>query len=228
MRIVERTSGAACAVLIAACVSARGAFTMFTGDFRARQKRAASSLDYCSLATRPRTRGAAHDPPEALPPQAARAPAVQALRAASWPIWRARLVPQVWRHQKRLCTQLAPSPRLSSQGRGGEESDHAMSAADACRPVSCTEPNYQRGLLERVRLVPCSKCGAGENERCVGQYGRGTKGCHAVRHDDAKAAGLLMGRAFWTTGHARPRLSHVRQVHHELLAVIDMHRTEVA
>lgn len=87
-----------------------------------------------------------------------------------------------------------------------------MAAADASRPVSSRDPSYARGLLERVLLVPCPRCGAAQYERCIGSSGRRIKGRHWVRAEAAKEAGVVMGK--------RVNLSHVRQVHHELLAVI--------
>lgn len=91
-----------------------------------------------------------------------------------------------------------------------------MSKADAARPVSLADPNYTLGLIERVLLVPCEQCGAKSDERCIGQYGRRTKGYHWVRAQCAKEAGYLMGRYG-----QRNDLSRVRQLHHELLAVKD-------
>lgn len=93
-----------------------------------------------------------------------------------------------------------------------------MSAADAMRPVSCTDPHYQTGLMERVRLVPCERCGAEMDAPCVGAYGRAVKYCHAVRHDDAKIAGVLMGVFRRDT---EAKLRHVRQVHYELLTIVE-------
>ena len=87
-----------------------------------------------------------------------------------------------------------------------------MSAADAKRPVGCTNPNYARGLLERVLLVPCPYCGASRDERCIGSNGRRIKSRHWVRAEAAKEAGVVLGK--------RSDLGHVRQVHHELLAVL--------
>jgi len=93
-----------------------------------------------------------------------------------------------------------------------------MSIEDASRPVSCTEPYYAVGLLERVCLVPCPRCGAERDERCIGQYGRRTKSTHCARRDAAKDAGYLMGR-FRASSHAT--LGRVRQLHHELLAIVE-------
>lgn len=86
-----------------------------------------------------------------------------------------------------------------------------MSAADAARPVSCTDPNYAAGLRERTLLVPCPACGAGAGERCIGAYGKPRKGRHIDRAYAAREAGFIMGR--------KGNLGRVRQLHHELLAV---------
>lgn len=86
-----------------------------------------------------------------------------------------------------------------------------MSAADAARPVSVTLPTYAAGLLERVLLVACPRCGAQEGELCIGAYGRRTKSRHCARAEAAAKAGYVMGRL--------GNLGRVRQLHHELLAV---------
>lgn len=89
-----------------------------------------------------------------------------------------------------------------------------MSKQDAQRPVSATNPSYARGLLERVLLVPCPRCGAGRDERCIGAHGKRTKSRHYERAEAAAAAGYVMGRL--------GNLARVRQLHHELLAASEV------
>lgn len=51
--------------------------------------------------------------------------------------------------------------------------------------------DYNKDLLRRVRKVPCPRCGAKKNEKCIGQYKRPIKHCHFARHDEAKLAGYV-------------------------------------
>lgn len=50
---------------------------------------------------------------------------------------------------------------------------------------------YNKNLTKRVRKVSCPHCGAKKSKKCIGQYGRPRKGCHAARHDAAKRAGYV-------------------------------------